>query len=91
MAGAGGEGGGGRDVAAKTWGRASLRDCVRSAHWSSDRTSAKDGEGRIMGMKEACFSKRSLSPMRRMLMSRRSWTGSPSSRSSSVMALRRWQ
>jgi hypothetical protein len=42
---------------------------ARSAHCSIDQNSTKEGGDDIMGMKEACFSKCSLSTMRRMLMS----------------------
>jgi hypothetical protein len=42
---------------------------ARSAHCSIDQNSTKEGGDDIMGMKEACFSKCSLSTTRRMLMS----------------------
>jgi hypothetical protein len=42
---------------------------ARSAHCSIDQNSTKEGGDGIMGMKEACFPKCSLSTTRRMLMS----------------------
>ena len=87
-----GAGAGARALVWKTWGgRAALRVCVMASSCNIDRTSAKDERGRIMGMKATCLSNCSPSPTSSALMRVRSSTRSPSSRSSSPMALIRWQ
>ena len=71
-------------------GREALRAWVMASSWSRDRTSAKVGRGRIIGIKATCLSNCSPRLTRRALMSVRSSTGSPSSRNSSPIALIFW-
>jgi hypothetical protein len=62
-------GGGGLGEAVKTWGRDSLRASASAEHCKRERTSAKEGGGRMNGMKAASVLKSSPSPWRRILMS----------------------